>query len=85
LDNLKIRDYPLDTSIEICKLYDLKEPQAFLYLRSGAVEKVLEIYLAIFCNNLKKIKENPDAGINFNDDFQINVNFIRSNRFNEDI
>ena len=62
LNNLKSRDYPLDSSIEICKMYDLKEPQAFLYLRSGAIDKVLEIYLEMFCKNLKQIKENPETG-----------------------
>lgn len=65
LNNLKSRDYPLDSSIEICKMYDLKEPQAFLYLRSGAIDKVLGIYLEMFCNNLKEIKENPETGKNF--------------------
>lgn len=58
--NLKERDYPLDQSIEICKNFDLKEPQAFLYLRSGNIEKVLNIYLEMFFCHLKKIKDNPN-------------------------
>ena len=57
-----MRDYPLDSSIETCKLHKLQEPQAFLYLRSGAIEKVLEIYLEIFYNNLKNLRENPQQG-----------------------
>jgi len=62
LNNLKTRDYPLDSSIEICKIYSLQEPQAFLFMRSGAIEKVLEIYLDIFFEDLKKMKENPEKG-----------------------
>ena len=60
---MKTRDYPLDSSIDICKLYNLPEPQAFLYLRSGAIEKVLEIYLNIFANELKQIKQDANKGI----------------------
>lgn len=61
LNNLKTRDYPLDSSIKICKFYNLPEPQAFLYLRSGAIEKVLDIYLNIFLYELRQIRQDVNA------------------------
>lgn len=63
LNNLKTRDYPLDQSINLCTFYDLKEAQAFLYLRSGAIEKVYNIYLELLFDELRIIQANPFNGI----------------------
>lgn len=61
---MKTRDYPLDQAINLCTIYDLKEAQAFLYLRSGAIEKVYNIYLELLFHELRVIQTYPLNGRN---------------------
>jgi len=48
VDELKLRNYPLDSCLELCKKYRNLKGEAFLLYRSGASKKALSIYIEIF-------------------------------------
>lgn len=60
-EELKLAFYPSDACLKQCVKYDLKEAQAYLYEKTGDIQKSLQIYRDLFLtkidSSLSKIQE----------------------------
>lgn len=66
---LKLALYPSDACLKQCIKYDLKEAQAYLFEKTGAIFKSLGLYRELFLckidSSIKKINENKTFSIAF--------------------
>ena len=61
MDELKLRNYPLDPCLELCRKYKNLKGEAYLLYRSGASKKALSIYIEIFTKYYLKINSKPES------------------------
>jgi hypothetical protein len=47
LIELKMQDFPLDECLKVCTKYNVKEAQAYLLERLGAIHQALDLYAQV--------------------------------------